>query len=405
MNYSKVLSKIKPPEQERTKIFETASNVISKLNLKGAQPMLGGSIAKGTWLSGNNDIDVYVRFNKESAEKDISKLLENALKNFKGVKRVHGSRDYFQIDNNGLIVELIPILKIDSPEEAKNITDISPLHVEWVTQALFKKSNLADDIRLAKSFLDAAGIYGAESYIHGFSGYSVEILIIHYGGFEKFLKAASKWKGKTIIDTANYYKGSPLEHLNESKIMGNLILIDPVQKERNAASSVSFESFELLVKAAKRYLSRPSLSFFEKKKVNLNQLKKNGYLVIYLTAIEGSDDVIGTKLYKCYHYFLQILHEFGIKDSGFDFNGKKALIWIKPVNKKLPKKKRHYGPPENVKYALSDFIKKWGGKNVKIEKGRSYVMVDRKFTDAKKLIQHEINDVYIKDRSKSGELI
>lgn len=405
MDYRKVLSKIKPSEQERKKIFETASNVISKLNIKDAQPMLGGSIAKGTWLSGNNDIDIYVRFNKEYAEKDISKLLENSLKGFKNLKKVHGSRDYFQIDNDGLIVELIPILRIDSPTEAKNITDISPLHVEWVTKALFKKPNLADDVRLAKSFLDAAGVYGAESYIHGFSGYSVEILIIHYGGFEKFLKAASKWKGKTIIDTANYYKDSPLKHLNESKIMGNLILIDPVQKERNAASSVSFESFELLVKAAKKYLIRPSLSFFEKKKVNVTQLKKNGYLVISLTAMEGSDDVIGTKLYKCYHYFLQILTEFGVKDSGFDFDGKKALIWIKPVNKKLPKKKRHYGPPEKVKYALSDFIKKWGGKNVKIEEGRSYVMVDREFTDAKKLIRHEINDVYIKDRSKLRKLI
>src|SRR3989338_153761 len=204
MDYDKVLVKIKPSEQERKRIFETASNVISKLNLKDASAMLGGSIAKGTWLSGNNDIDIYVRFNKDSAEKDISKLLENALKSFKGVKKVHGSRDYFQIDNDNLIVELIPILKIGSPGEAKNITDISPLHVEWVTKALFKKPNLADDIRLAKSFLGAAGIYGAESYIHGFSWYSVEILIIHYGGFERFLKAASKWKNKTIIDTANY---------------------------------------------------------------------------------------------------------------------------------------------------------------------------------------------------------
>ena len=405
MDYDKVLVKIKPSEQERKKIFETASNVISKLNLKDASAMLGGSIAKGTWLSGNNDIDIYVRFNKDSAEKDISKLLENALKSFKGVKKVHGSRDYFQIDNDNLIVELIPILKIGSPGEAKNITDISPLHVEWVTKALFKKPNLADDIRLAKSFLGAAGIYGAESYIHGFSGYSVEILIIHYGGFERFLKAASKWKNKTIIDTANYYKDSPLKHLNQSKIMGNLILVDPVQKERNAASSVSNESFELLVKTAKKYLNRSSFSFFEKKEVNVTQLKKNGYLVVSLAGLEGSDDVVGTKLYKCYQYFLQSLNEFGLKDSGFDFNGKKALAWFKPVNKKLPKKKRHYGPPEKVKYALSNFIKKWGGKNVKLEKGRSYVMVDREFSDSKKLIQHELNDSYIKDRSKSRKLI
>lgn len=405
MDYSNVLSTVKPTTRENEKVMNIAYSVINKLKLK-AKPLLGGSVAKGTWLKGNNDIDIYIRFPLEYKGKDISRLLENSLKSFKNVKKVHGSRDYFQLIVNGFMVELIPILEIDSSKDAMNITDISPLHIAWVTKSVLKNPKLQDEIRLAKAFLKAAGIYGAESYINGFSGYATEILVIYYKGFENFIKAISKWKGKTVIDTAGLYNDNPLLHLNPAKISSNLILIDPVQKERNAASSVSNESIEKLVNAAKEFVKKPSASFFKEEKANASLLSKKGYIVIQFKPLGGSDDVIGTKIYKCYLYLKSALNikGFGVKDSGFDFDGVRGLAWIKPENSTLPDKMKHQGPPETVQKALLGFIIKWGKSKVKVEQGRSYVMVDREFTDARKLIIAELKSDYIKERIESYKL-
>lgn len=405
MDYSEILSSIKPTAKEHEKVMKAVQSVMKKLKMKNPKPLLGGSIAKGTWLKGNNDIDIYVRFS--SSNNNISEQLQNSLKNFKGVKKVHGSRDYFQLKENGFLVELIPILEIQSPKDAENITDVSPFHVEWVTKSMLKNLQLQDQVRLAKSFLDTAGVYGAESYIHGFSGYSTEILVIHYNGFEKFIKAAAKWKGKMIIDPLKQYKDNPLVHLNPAKTSGKLVLIDPVQKDRNAASSVSEESYDKFVEAAKKFVMRQSLSFFHKQKANASKLKKAGNFVIMLKPLKGSDDVIGTKLYKCHLYMLNLLklEGFGVKENGFEFDGKKAVLWYKPLNRKLPDKMRHSGPPEVVKHALLNFIKKWGTKNVKYEKGRSYVMVKRKFTVPRKFLLSSLNSAYVKERSVSRKLL
>src|SRR3990167_7967472 len=50
-------------------------------------------------------------------------------------------------------------------KEAKNMTDVSLLHVGWVKKRLNKK--LADQVRLAKKFFRAQKVYGAETFIRG----------------------------------------------------------------------------------------------------------------------------------------------------------------------------------------------------------------------------------------------
>lgn len=49
-----------------------------------------------------------------------------------------------------------------------------------------------DEIKIAKAFCHATGCYGAESYIKGFSGYALELLIYHYKSFQSFVKAMTK---------------------------------------------------------------------------------------------------------------------------------------------------------------------------------------------------------------------
>src|SRR3989338_8676370 len=97
----RILSKIKPSPEEEERMNKIANEVMGVLvqSFEGSvEIFLGGSFGKGTWISGNHDIDVYVMFdNKVFSKKDISILLEEKLKIlFPEYEKIHGSRDYFQ---------------------------------------------------------------------------------------------------------------------------------------------------------------------------------------------------------------------------------------------------------------------------------------------------------------------
>lgn len=241
---NEVIAKIKPPkglfEKEINEVVSAINSDLKKSKIK-AEAVVGGSFAKDTHLIGDHDCDIFVRFDyKKYKETDLSELLEKILKQFKA-ERVHGSRDYFQF-RKSLNYEVVPVLKINKASEAVNVTDASPLHVAWIRK--YKKS---DEIRLAKAFCKAYKIYGAESYIKGFSGHVLDILTVYYGDFIKLLKASQKWKDKTVIDIMKYHDDALFE-LNSSKLQSPLIVVDPIQKDRNAAAALSYEAVEMFKK-------------------------------------------------------------------------------------------------------------------------------------------------------------
>src|SRR3989344_8138225 len=219
-----VLLEIKPSKEKEKEVNAKINLFLNNLNkgLVGAKAVLGGSGAKGTWLSNIHDADIFAQFdyNKFKDKSDeISDILEKHLKKkFKNIERLHGSRDYYQIKYGEFTFEIIPVLKITKASQAMNITDVSLLHADWVR----KHKKYADDIRLMKQFCKAQKVYGAESYIKGFSGYICEILVIYYKGFMNAIRAAAKWNEREIIDAEKYYKNrnDVLFNLNKSKITG-----------------------------------------------------------------------------------------------------------------------------------------------------------------------------------------
>src|SRR3989338_1308861 len=139
---SEVLEEIKPAKEYEKEILNKASTIIK--GIKDAKAVLGGSGAKGTWLK-TFDADIFVKF-KYSKYKDndsqLSEILEKFLKKHFKIIRLHGSRDYFQIKQGNFTFEIVPILEIKKAEEAKNITDVSPLHANFV----LKHKKLIDEI-------------------------------------------------------------------------------------------------------------------------------------------------------------------------------------------------------------------------------------------------------------------
>ncbi len=393
-----ILSKITPTKEERTTYNDLTKEVCKLLNqnLEDAKAILGGSGAKDTWLSHSHDADIFVMFNYskfKDQSNNLSDLLEPTIKKiFKKYHRVHGSRDYFQFTYKNLSIEVIPILKIKDATQAINITDVSPLHADWVNQY-----ELKDEIRLAKQFFRAQRIYGAESYLGGFSGYITEILTIHYGSFNNLLNAATKWKIPTIIDTANHYKGQDvLFEMNSSKLTSPLIIVDPVDKTRNAAAALTKDKFKKLIKAAKAYLKNPDETFFEKELFTKETLKGKHHLVyIKLVPLKGKKDVVGGKVKKCFDYLSKELEQFGLKRADWELNEDATLFFICKI-KELPLTTLRKGPPLKLKEAVKKF--KQIHKNAKTVNDHLVAEIKTPHTNLNLFIQHKLKQIYVKEK-------
>ncbi len=349
---------------------------------------------------------MFVKFDYSYKEKDISMLLKKILSKFKP-ETIHGSRDYYQIKHNNLVYELVPVLDIKESDKAVNVTDMSPMHVSWVKKNL--KKGMADEIRLAKKFCKSIGAYGAESYIRGFSGHVIDILVIYYGSFLNLLKESLKWKEKTYIDTEKYYKSKndALFHLNKSKTSGPLIVIDPILKTRNAASAVSSEKFHLFKKKAKEFLKNPSIEYFIEKKISADELIKEHKKICIVKAFpkKGKSDIIGSKLLKSYKYIESELKKrgFKIKNSGWHWDKKDdCIMWFKP-EKSLDKIIIIKGPPLEMKEACKRFKEKY--KECFKKGSRLFAKEKRKSITLGENLKEILETPYIKERTEGCKIV
>lgn len=364
-------------EEERNLLREKANEMVLFLKKKiknekiKASVFIGGSFAKGTLIKGEvYDIDIFVRAKK--IENEFFGKLKKILVKYANEKKydffeIHGSRNYFRISTKkNLIFEIVPVKWIRKPKEAENSTDLSYAHVNYVKRKIRENPKLINEIALCKMFCKALNVYGAESYIKGFSGYGIECLIIHYGSFIKFAKEISKVKELLILDPEKHYKSQReiLISLNESKLKSPIVLIDPVWKERNVLAALSHESFEKFQKALKDFLKKPSKRFFEIKKVELDKLKKISkeekaqFLKIEICTEKQEGDIAGTKLKKFSEFIFGIVSKkFDILKKEFEYFGKKnAEIYIiaKPKEKLIIR-----GPPLSEVKHLAIFKKKY----------------------------------------------
>jgi tRNA CCA-adding enzyme len=403
-----VLNKVNPPKEEFDSIDKFVKDFKNKIEEKlksakiNAEVFVGGSFAKKTLIKkGLYDIDVFVRFDKKYLGKDISKLLEKIIKGnkFGKISRIHGSRDYFKIEpeNKNFFIEVIPVLKINNPKEADNVTDLSYFHVNYIRKKLKTEKKLGG-ARIAKAFCHANKCYGAESYINGFSGYALELLIDYYGDFMSFVKGISKVKDKEIIDADKLYKNKYdiTINMNSAKMSSPIVLIDPTFRERNALAALSKETFRNFQETCKKFLKSPSIEMFETEKINLEKIKnkaqKNKYEFILLGAETDKQegDIAGSKLVKFFKHLSDEIEKFyEIKEKGFEYNGGKTAEFFFVVKKKneiilsgpeikdkkenikkfrqrhknIFEKKGRLFAREKVDKKINEFIKDWMNKN------------------------------------------
>lgn len=432
---TKVAAECLPTQAEEEKLKLKIDEFMQKLkqaaknNKINAEIMLGGSAAKGTFLKKDFDVDVFIRFDYSYKDKPLSEMLEgllnslnnslkSPLKNITAFKfvRVHGSRDYFQATYKGIHYELIPVLYVTEPKKALNVTDMSPLHVTWLKNHLNnnkinENKSLRMEILLAKLFCKAQGCYGAESYIQGFSGHVLDILLVNYSSFLNILNASQKWKQFDVIDVE---KHGTSNQLNQSKI-SPLIIIDPLQPDRNAAAALSAEKFELFKQKAKEFLANPSPNFFVKKDYSLADLKKlktklasAKLIILTVKALEGKEDIVGAKLLKSYTHILKNLqlNEFTVTASGWKWDkrdkARKAEFWFVVKESQLSDTTLRMGPPLKETHSVEAFKAKHP--NAFIKDNRLYANVKRQFRTSEELIASLIKDEYISEKVDSIKL-
>lgn len=370
---NQVLEEISLSKSEIKDIKNITRDFLSLLKEVGLNAKVGGSLAKGTLIKKDNkqDVDIFVIFDYSEDIVNLEKKL-GKIKLPGELKKVHGSRDYFQIKTKKLILELIPVVKNNDPELAENVTDVSLRHVKYILEQTKKNPILTSEIKLAKAFCKANKFYGAEGYIKGFSGYSIEVLVIHFGSFIKFLKGVQKSK---VIDTCKYFKNEKqvLTEINSSKLNSPIIVVDPTYKYRNITAGLGLKTFNNFLKVANEFLESPSKDFFKIKEINVEELKKMSkdkeatLLELYLQTNRQPGDIAGTKMKKIMGLFIKELSKKKqiILYEDFDYKGENSAKGYLIVKEKNEIEVR--GPSRGLEIPSIEFKK--SRKNVYEKKG------------------------------------
>ncbi|MCS7134964.1 MAG: CCA tRNA nucleotidyltransferase, partial [Candidatus Aenigmarchaeota archaeon] len=264
-----IVKKITPKLKEREKIKAVSKKILqiakSLTHPYKAEVLLAGSLTRDTWLPNKNEIDIFILFPKNLTIKQLEELgLELGKKTIEAMKGKwkieYAQHPYIRGEIEGITVDIVPCYKLEKGEKIISAVDRTQFHVQYLEGKLPKKAS--KEVRLLKQFLKANDLYGADAKTNGFSGYLCELLIIYYKSFVNLLKSVTKWRVKEIIDIENQWKKEDYHHLKKKFKDEVLIVIDPVDKERNVAAALSAYNFFKFKKLAEEFLKEPKEEFF-----------------------------------------------------------------------------------------------------------------------------------------------
>ncbi len=397
-----ILSRIKPGEPEKLKLQALAESIISRINAIGEdekidiKAMLVGSSARGTWLSGERDLDIFIMFppyvEREYLEEKGLYIARKIARGSQRFEERYAEHPYINAIFDGFEVDLVPAFGVESAAAIKSAVDRTPFHNSYVQSRIM---GLENEVLLLKQFMKGCGVYGSELRTHGFSGYLAELLIIHYGSFMAVLEAACAWKPGITIDIEKHGKALHKDPL---------IMIDPTDPARNVAAALSLDNMSIFIDRACKFLKTPDERFFSG--LVLEPLDDTGFRNIMaarctsLLAIEFEppdvvEDVLYPQIHKLEGSVRELLerYDFRVYNSGAWANGK-AIVLFELESAKLPQVKKHTGPQVGSGIHAEAFKAKYKNSNtfsnVYIQNGRYMIEIPRKFTRAKDLLESGI---------------
>ena len=384
-------------------VANTAMKLVSKEITKHTEITsihYGGSYAKGTWTSEKPDIDIFVKFKKSTSEKkfkSISKKIGfNALKKFKPYTR-YSEHPFVEAVIKNIKINIVPCYDVKAGEW-KSAADRSTFHTEFILENL--SGPLKDDVRILKYFMSVNGIYGAEIAKQGFSGYVAEVLVYYFGSFTNVLKEIAKLKNDNAI-------GKP-----RKKFDSTIIIIDPVDSNRNLGAAISTENVGKFILLSRAFINKPSIQFFRNQRKKLSSKNSlNNILVLKFQYKKSPDDTIAGQIRRAVNSLSSQMEIAGFKilrNSSLTLEKNQAVLLFLMDSLTISENQIHDGPnvfEENFSRKFVSINRKksrimWVGNNAKI-----MALQKRSHTNAKlflnDLIQNHLNKSGIPNGIKS----
>jgi tRNA nucleotidyltransferase (CCA-adding enzyme) len=401
---------VRPSPEEQEKLKSVAKKVLSRIDeLAGAggvecDVILVGSAARGTWLSGDHDLDVFIGVSEGSS---LHPALEIARLVAPKFEERYAEHAYVHALFEGFELDLVPCYLVEDASRIISAVDRTPFHNRYVSAKIMGQE---DEVLLLKQFMKGVGVYGSELKVGGFSGYLAELLVIRYGSFLDVLEGAARWRPGEVIDLAGH---SSQDHEE------NLVVVDPVDPGRNVAAALTLDRMFTFVAAARLFLEEPALKFFFPKAISPlsdDELReemakrKSTLILLEFAAPDLVEDVVFPQLRKAEQSVRALLDRngFSVLRSSADWHravsaetdkgegggpeksgGCGAIRMLFELSvATLPRVERRVGPPvweaEHAKKFVSSHTGPLSGPYV--EDGRVVVETARRFIEARELL-------------------
>ncbi|MGB9964013.1 CCA tRNA nucleotidyltransferase [Halobacterium hubeiense] len=377
------------------RLADRAREAIAELPVE-ADVVQVGSTARGTWVAGDRDIDLFVRFPADLPRERLREYgLEVGNEVLPDGREEYAEHPYVKGRFEGYDVDLVPCYRLESATDIQSAVDRTPFHNAYLEARLSDED--AGDVRLFKQFLKGVGAYGSDLRTQGFSGYLTELLVLEYGGFRATLEAIEDWEPPVVLD--------PEDHA-AAEFDDALVVVDPTDPERNVAAVVSAENVARVQHYAREFLADPSEDVFEPATPDpLGAERVREYvadrgttpLAVVFDAPDLVDDQLYPQLYRSRDGLVR-----GLEIEGFDvlraatWADDRAVLFAELAVSELPAVERHEGPPVHVGGHAQGFYEKYADGDATgpfLDGDRYVVEREREITTAREFAERELAEV------------
>ena len=384
-----VLSRIRPKIEEIENICAVADMLLNAVNESGtAKGMVVGSVARNTWVSGDRDIDVFMLYPPELPRQALEEqglILGRSIASRFGGQYVekYAEHPYVNTTISGYDVDLVPCYAVTDAARIQSAVDRTPFHARYIQSHI---GGLEDDVLLMKQFSKAGGVYGSDLMTEGFAGYLCELLVLTYGGFRPLIEAGRFWQTGQTIDIAGH-QGKEFED--------PLIVIDPVDPNRNVAASVSPAKMGEFIELCRGYAEAPSMEYFfhpAKKGITQKEFEQiltergTGFYCVRFQTPNQIPDIVVPQLRRSVAGIAGLLERHGFVVNRYDtaMGDNHCYLFFEMLVDQLPFLHKHTGPPVDNGVNAEKFRDKYLGQDVFSgpfidESGRYAVEVMRKW--------------------------
>lgn len=365
---ARVRARIDPDPEMLARLAETRADLVHavqhqarELHAPLVRALVAGSAARGTFLKDRLDVDLFLLFPPELSREELANAgLAIAQRILKNPQRRYADHPYLRGTFEGFTVDAVPGYAITDPSQPKSPVDRTPFHDEYL-RAHQTPAAIAD-VRLTKQFLLSLGVYGSEARTQGFSGYLVELLLIHFHQFHTVLEAARHWRIPVRLRPATEDPPRLPEEVA-------LILADPVDPHRNVASALSRQNLALFILATDAYLRDPSERWFKvsapaqwtrEDALKRIELRGTQVLVVELPRPSLVDDTLYPQLRKAERVIAEEIarSDFDVVGSASASGEQTLIVTVEVAAERLASVRKQDGPPVGLD-RVAPFLTKW----------------------------------------------